>query len=188
MTRNILLMTAATALSTILLTGAAMAQVSPFATTTLTAASSAAVFNATITIDGSKTTLPNQVVASGKALPLYNETTNKASYTKMETFDLLTMNATAGKLVSTARAVSTASGGLTSSASASIGSLKVVFSSPLGTAAQHQRVQDRCDGQLRRHEKRQAGNQAHHHDRRSGYRRNRSGHRHTALLRYTGSQ
>lgn len=126
-------MTAAALMLTVL-PGAAKAEVSPFTTTTLSAASNAAIFDATFTIDGAKTSLNNQVFASGKAPPAYNKTTPLASYAKKETFGLLSLNANAGTLASTAKAVSTAGGGLTSSAGASLKTLSAVFSSPLGNA------------------------------------------------------
>jgi len=133
MIRHACLMTAA-AVALSAFSGAAMAEVSPFTTTTLSAASNAASFDATFTIDGNKTSLTNQVFASGKAPPAYSKTTTVPSYSKKETFSLLTLNANAQTLISTAKAISTAGGGLTSSSGGSIAGLSAVFSSPLGNA------------------------------------------------------
>jgi hypothetical protein len=135
MTRFTCLMTvAAAALSTTLLAGTAMAEISSFTAGALTAGSSAAAFDVAIDVDGSKSTLPNLVYAVGKAPPAYSKTTPLATYSKTASLSGLTFAGTATKLSSTAKAVSTAGGGLTSSSDASIGTLSANLSvSPLGS-------------------------------------------------------
>ncbi len=103
------------------------------AAATLTAGSSASAASASFVVNGKAGKLAPQAVASGKAPPNYNKVVSVPTLQKSQTFDILTLSATANNVKDAASSTSQ-TGAITSVSSASIDSLSGMITTPLGTA------------------------------------------------------
>jgi hypothetical protein len=96
--------------------------------------SSAAALNFTLSVNGAKASLTNQVYATGSAPPNYNVPVPLKTFSKKKTFsNQLTLKASAANILETAAGKS-AGGGLTTTSSSSVDTFSATVSSAAGTA------------------------------------------------------
>jgi hypothetical protein len=116
------------------LAGPALAEAVPSPDAAAAVSSRAAVVNLNFVVNGQKTSPGAEVLAAGMAPPAYNKKTVRATYAR--TTHILgglvfTRSATAVQSIA-AGTTSTATGGIASAASASVGSFKGTLSGPIG--------------------------------------------------------